>query len=309
MAQRLAIMLRTVSEAPRPPEYQGLSARLKRGVAASGGAIDCFNPRAPRGARPALYRDDASGQTFQSTRPARGATAGRSFGHLRLGVSIHAPREGRDSVGTSRSSRERNVSIHAPREGRDLNQQVDYWSARGFNPRAPRGARHAETLIEHRADGVSIHAPREGRDNRAEEFLARKHVSIHAPREGRDPPVGGHGRIGLPFQSTRPARGATKKMTTITFTDAVSIHAPREGRDQRMLAPEWFSEVSIHAPREGRDILVFAVLRQIEVMFQSTRPARGATIAHRKAKEGAGAVSIHAPREGATGARPSCPKA
>ena len=55
---------------------------------------------------------------FQSTRPARGATVVRHGLAIGLGISIHAPREGRDE----------------DHEGTNA-QHVD------FNPRAPRGAR------------------------------------------------------------------------------------------------------------------------------------------------------------------------
>ena len=55
---------------------------------------------------------------FQSTRPARGATPSRSLPPAPVGVSIHAPRAGRDPACGARS---------APRQC--------------FNPRAPRGAR------------------------------------------------------------------------------------------------------------------------------------------------------------------------
>ena len=56
-----------------------------------------FNPRAPRGARPGdavetLSRD----KTFQSTRPARGATTIDGYIYSTRQISIHAPREGRD---------------------------------------------------------------------------------------------------------------------------------------------------------------------------------------------------------------------
>ena len=58
-------------------------------------------------------------------------------------------------------------------------------------------------------------------------------ISIHAPREGRDItrfPTSHHGHI---FQSTRPARGATKSNFENRIISEISIHAPREGRDQR----------------------------------------------------------------------------
>ncbi len=55
---------------------------------------------------------------FQSTRPARGATAQLRHDAVGVSVSIHAPREGRDEI--VRPERVGlQVSIHAPREGRD----------------------------------------------------------------------------------------------------------------------------------------------------------------------------------------------
>ena len=57
-----------------------------------------------------------------------------------FGISIHAPREGRDvfaflvAVGLL-------ISIHAPREGRDTSEKSALRTTLYFNPRAPRGAR------------------------------------------------------------------------------------------------------------------------------------------------------------------------
>ena len=76
------------------------------------------------------------------------------------------------------------------------------------------------------------------------------------------------------FQSTHPARGATRSRDWANRCMMISIHAPREGCD----AP---ANLYFFGPLE----------------FQSTHPARGAT---RKLGGGAYAVriSIHAPREG-----------
>ncbi len=80
----------------------------------------CFNPRAPCGARPIVLLPSRKIRLFQSTRPVRGATsrhrlvnskhlsfnprapcgarpAAKRIVAFRLGVSIHAPRAGRDS--------------------------------------------------------------------------------------------------------------------------------------------------------------------------------------------------------------------
>ena len=55
-------------------------------------------------------------------------------------------------------------------------------------------------------------------------------------------------------------------------------------------------EISIHAPREGRDY-GSDLIRKLATIFQSTRPARGATIGMRDCRFFDG-ISIHAPREG-----------
>ena len=102
-----------------------------------------FNPRAPRGARRTPSSITAYAWRFQSTRPARGATISSHNMRVHRVVSIHAPRAGRDSCKYLQSSW-RYVSIHAPRAGRDGFFPRSSSLARCFNPRAPRGARHCE---------------------------------------------------------------------------------------------------------------------------------------------------------------------
>ena len=147
---------------------------------------------------------------------------------------------------------------------------------------------------------------------------ARSCISIHTPREGSDALLQSSTFIWSKFQSTLPARGATKgtdsNVDTIrfqstlpargaTFTssaiktgDAISIHTPREGSDllplQHGLPPRHFNP---HSPRGERPQIwgMFLFGR----LFQSTLPARGATavcIPVRSSND----ISIHTPREG-----------
>ena len=107
------------------------------------GAMIYFNPRAPRGARPArqdlqiataaisihvpreghdltLMAILSSRLLFQSTCPARGTTAiCKSFLAEAVRISIHVPREGHDSSSPQRYSMRLRISIHVPREGHD----------------------------------------------------------------------------------------------------------------------------------------------------------------------------------------------
>ncbi len=100
-----------------------------------------FNPRSPRRERQHEMETQSASFTFQSTLPAKGATALSMLRSIPLTVSIHAPREGSDSTqvyvdvpdlpfqstlpakgatsGISSGPVSRLVSIHAPREGSD----------------------------------------------------------------------------------------------------------------------------------------------------------------------------------------------
>ena len=82
-------------------------------------AVRDFNPRPPRGGatrkRRRLCRSTAE---FQSTPPARGATAAALNAEYSPIISIHAPREGGDFLAILQRS-PISISIHAPREGGD----------------------------------------------------------------------------------------------------------------------------------------------------------------------------------------------
>ena len=101
-----------------------------------------FNPRTPRGVRLRSGFLTPTVDQFQSTHPARGATI-PLYSDIRddLIISIHAPREGCDILGSRFSS-----------------------SPSNFNPRTPRGVRHGQRSRHQRFFRISIHAPREGCD-------------------------------------------------------------------------------------------------------------------------------------------------
>ena len=125
-----------------------------------------------------------------------------------------------------------------------------------FNPRTPRGVRLMEIDgILVRLD-ISIHAPREGCDADLHgSSSGDPTISIHAPREGCDANKMGTSMQMIQFQSTHPARGATRLAIISPPQNNISIHAPREGCDRvAMCLP----------PRDKQ--------------FQSTHPARGATV-------------------------------
>ena len=188
----------------------------------------------PLAGRDVISSQRTSLQTlFQSTRPARGATDTEAALVRANSISIHAPREGRDGC----------QYVMRPYQGH-------------FNPRAPRGARLVGVFAIIIDIYISIHAPREGRDRQQDRKPHRRcNFNPRAPRGAR-PLSSSNALTGTPFQSTRPARGATFNVGDIVPFFLISIHAPREGRD---LAGE--------------------PVTYARAVFQSTRPARGATLA------------------------------
>ena len=169
---------------------------------------------------------------FQSTRPSRGATStSRSMVSRPRKISIHAPLAGRDRGRASRAPPRGNFNPRAPRGARPKSFAALLPIA-NFNPRAPCGARRRgcgngglNTAISIHAPlagrdciatliptlrGISIHAPLAGRDCCAKSKSLDNTISIHAPLAGRDEEVLPMSCWRLPFQSTRPLRGATR---------------------------------------------------------------------------------------------------
>ena len=145
---------------------------------------------------------------------------------------------------------------------------------------------------------ISIHAPREGCDHTHIHIIGvGQRISIHAPREGCDDVSKERFFVKAPFQSTHPARGATAHIT-IYWYETRNFN-PRTPRGVRPLPPTPLSRgksISIHAPREGCDAVFFVALSTI-IPFQSTHPARGATMGY-TLDDLDKKISIHAPREG-----------
>ena len=215
------------------------------------------------------------------------------------------------------------VSIHAPRAGRDNYSPKTWPMYYCFNPRAPCGARLIYDVPGLAGALVSIHAPRAGRDRKQaclDEVSmvfqstrpvrgatpSQRHPWGVAPRFNPRAPCGARRQPSVSstvfpmcfnprapcgarpagvladctrtkFQSTRPVRGATcasagGRQAGIGFNP----RAPCGARQNIFLSPFADCVVSIHAPRAGRDDR--GTLRDaIEVLFQSTRPVRGAT--------------------------------
>ena len=63
------------------------------------------------------------------------------------------------------------------------------------------------------------------------------------------------------FQSTLPARGATRPFQKQPMHQLISIHAPRTGSDSNPLPRKNRAvTISIHAPRTGSDLLMVELI-------------------------------------------------
>ena len=233
---------------------------------------------------------------FQSTRPARGATTDVDYETEDESVSIHAPRAGRD-CGFVLMDLAFVVSIHAPRAGRDRGNRRQWRCRAGFNPRAPRGARLVRLDVLGHDNRFQSTRPARGATSRGRSPDLHPGFNPRAPRGARlfvnrDPR--GYGL----FQSTRPARGATPARGETPRAELVSIHAPRAGRDS--LGCVNYSTAKSFNPRAPRGARLSRPANNPERMqFQSTRPARGATIPRRFAARQARFQSTR-PARGAT---------
>ena len=188
-------------------------------------------------------------EEFQSTHPARGATAcWRGERRYRL------------------------ISIHAPREGCDEPPLSLFGMTTNFNPRTPRGVRRYPTSPRRISCTISIHAPREGCDSTNATFAQFQMIfqSTHPARGATR-----SGFFGLnteQFQSTHPARGATTASATTDGTlGNFNPRTPRGVRRGQSGSLHTCRKISIHAPREGCDY-IRAFLRSRQSDFNPRTP-------------------------------------
>ena len=157
-------------------------------------------------------------------------------------------------------------------------------------------------VILRRTEDISIHAPLAGRDAIPSRLTAvTSAISIHAPLAGRDDnKTMLRERLGISIHA--PLAGRDREWANRCMLELISIHAPLAGRDP--LPPIALSTgfISIHAPLAGRDIRgirhISTILyfnprapcgarpitgrsNALDVLFQSTRPLRGATFSVR----------------------------
>ena len=218
---------------------------------------------------------------FQSTPPARGATA---LLPRRAGmdvISIHAPREGGDCSRKIQKPRLLHFNPRPPRGGRRNRHGKPVHPHRHFNPRPPRGGRHrGNQAIMSNMLAFQSTPPARGATGWMCQFVRSAAISIHAPREGGDRTVCVLPVLASVFQSTPPARGATAALGDRAGRPAdFNPRPPRGGRLHGIRLTHAVRPISIHAPREGGDRRSPASLRAVGHF--NPRPPRGGRLKRR----------------------------
>ena len=187
------------------------------------------------------------------------------------------------------------ISTHAPLAGRDKAHRHGGAAQADFNPRAPCGARLTPTAKVVRVLGFQPTRPLRG-------------ATVVWEWEQR---------TGI-FQPTRPLRGATSREGFTCFCQGISTHAPLAGRDRRISRTtprhSYFNprapcgarrnqlrrraghgNFNPRAPCGARRLE--SVFRLSLIIFQPTRPLRGATAGAGCTRPG-NRISTHAPLAG-----------
>ncbi len=167
------------------------------------------------------------------------------------------------------------ISIHAPRTGSDTSCPTSRQRHSAFQSTLPaRGATMSMSITIY-PPSISIHAPRTGSDDERGGIAGEVDFNPRSPHGERHTFRCWLLRLGI-FQSTLPARGATRAAQHQQKCNLISIHAPRTGSDcsgksahlpccdfnprsphgerrTRFICSLPTQTISIHAPRTGSD--------------------------------------------------------
>ena len=207
-----------------------------------------------RGATAAVGKYRASIQ-FQSTLPARGATREDVVQGFIDDISIHAPRTGSDAYRSKTISVQPQFQSTLPARGATAAHcRVSWWTL--FQSTLPARGATSAIISVWCINMISIHAPRTGSDVSHCLHLHCSGISIHAPRTGSD----GNRRKTAPSPddfNPRSPHGERRKGGVPQALEAVHFNprSPHGERPQRCLRANRLLLISIHAPRTGSDNL------------------------------------------------------
>ena len=233
-----------------------------------------FQSTLPARGATASFRFCYSCSSFQSTLPARGATPMRVRDRRMVCISIHAPRTGSDSHSLCTIRARRHFNPRSPHGERHDGRRRTSAAAKDFNPRSPHGERHGDSFQRSQPYKFQSTLPARGATNLFFEAIRIIKISIHAPRTGSD----GLGVTGFSLaRNFNPRSPHGERPATDGNCTTIAKHFnPRSPHGERLE----------HPPTYG-----------VDCRFQSTLPARGATTTETKSRAYM-RISIHAPRTG-----------
>ncbi len=196
-----------------------------------------FNPRSPHGERLANTANTLSARAFQSTLPRTGSDFRACLRCKRHQFQSTLPARGATAHRRSFGGDEV-ISIHAPRAGSDLFRGLRLPRFRDFNPRSPHGERpiiiidisedapfqstlpaRGATLVASCAGNPHIdfnpRSPHGERRRCASWRCPCRYFNPRSPHGERPPPASPSTRTAS-FQSTLPARGATHRYVMVS---------------------------------------------------------------------------------------------
>ena len=237
-----------------------------------------FNPRSPHGERRGVSIGSLAMQLISIHAPRTGSDGNTSaesgvipnfnprspHGERRVllahetqeeAISIHAPRTGSDT-NLNNTKADMVISIHAPRTGSDGMVIYDAKFADVFQSTLPaRGATADCGIGRFVAVNFNPRSPHGERRHYRRAEGNSKSISIHAPRTGSD-------------------RKANGNVTDLPYFNPRSPHGERRRQYQLLSERAYFNPRSPHGERPSQRLLK----RSRRSLFQSTLPARGATV-------------------------------
>ena len=189
-----------------------------------------FYPRSPRGERRRRYHLRAHPPHFYPRSPRGERPSVQDVQQVFHAISIHAPREGSDSIWARASTWSVLFLSTLPARGATKAGEGDK-GQNGISIHAPREGSDPLRPVLHPAHGISIHAPREGSDDPGARPARSRRISIHAPREGSDQGMAGGATLPRNFYPRSPRGERRLDVGNGLRQGGISIHAPREGSD------------------------------------------------------------------------------
>ena len=95
----------------------------------------------------------------------------------------------------------------------------------------------------------------------------------------------------MSFQSTRPSRDGTKKLSADLAPHSISIHPSLAGRDGELIARYIYFEISIHPSLAGRDEIGNAAWEAFKISIHPSLAGRDCAVS--ELREITAIISIH----------------